>query len=64
MKNKRQMTRGSCAYEIVQGERVYRKVKIGTVRELPHPRDAEKAALRLRPNINNEVRSPETVVIS
>ena len=48
-------------YEMVQGERVYRKVKIGTVRELPHRRDAQKAALRLRSNINNEVRSPETV---
>jgi integrase len=31
------------------------------VRDFPHRRDAEKAALVLRGNINNEVSSPETV---
>jgi len=31
------------------------------VRELPHRRDAEKAALTLRAKINTEVRSPESV---
>lgn len=48
-------------YEEVGGQRVYRKQKIGTVRELPHRRDAEKAVLALRTKINSEVRSPETV---
>ena len=48
-------------YEDVQGQRVYRKVKIGTVRELPKRRDAEKAVLTLRSQINSEVRSPITV---
>src|SRR5262249_10090438 len=46
-----------------QGKRVYRKRKIGTVKEYPHRRDAEKAALGLRSEINSKsgVRSPETV---
>jgi integrase len=48
-------------YEDVQGKRVYRKQKIGTVREFPHRRDAEKAVLILRSKINSEVCSPETV---
>jgi integrase len=48
-------------YEDVQGKRVYRKRKIGTVTEYPHRRDAERAALPLRANINSGVRSPETV---
>jgi integrase len=50
-------------YEDVQGKRVYRKRKIGTVREYPHRRDAEKALLSLRSEINSNsgVRSPETV---
>lgn len=48
-------------YEDVAGERVYRKRRIGTVREFPHRRDAEKAVLALRANINSGVRSPETV---
>jgi integrase len=50
-------------YEDVQGKRVYRKRKIGTVREYPHRRDAEKAVLGLRSEINSNsgVRSPETV---
>lgn len=43
------------------GRRVYRNFKVGTVRELPHRRDAEKAVLHLRVNINSGVRTPETV---
>jgi len=41
--------------------RVYRKQKIGSVREFPRRSDAEKAVLALRAKINSEVRSPETV---
>jgi integrase len=48
-------------YEDVQGKRVYRRRKIGTVREFPRRRDAEQAVLALRAKINSEVRSPETV---
>jgi len=48
-------------YEQVAGRRVYRKQKIGTVRELPTRRDAEKAVLSIRAKINSEVCSPETV---
>jgi integrase len=43
-------------------KRVYRKLRLGTVRELPRRRDAEKAALSVRAKINSEVRSPETVL--
>jgi integrase len=48
-------------YEQVDGKRVHRNLRIGTVRELPRRRDAEKAALSLRSNINSGVRAPETV---
>jgi integrase len=51
-------------YEDQGGKRVYRKQRIGTVREFPHRRDAEKAVLSLRANINTpntEARSPQTV---
>jgi integrase len=48
-------------YEYADGKRVYRKRRIGTVREYPHRRDAEKAVTTLRSKINSEVRSPETV---
>lgn len=48
-------------YADVDGKRVYKKQRIGTVREFPHRRDAEKAALALRAKINSEVSSPETV---
>ena len=48
-------------YEDVGGKRVHRNQRIGTVRELPRRRDAEKAVLALRTKINSEVRSPETV---
>ncbi len=48
-------------YEDVEGHRLYRNRKIGTVKELPRLRDAEKAVLALRSKINVETRSPETV---
>ena len=48
-------------YEEVEGRRVYRKLKVGSVRQLPHRRDAEKAVLALRSKINSDTRSPETV---
>jgi integrase len=48
-------------YEDREGKRVHRNVRIGTVRELPHRRNAEKAVLSLRAKINSGVRSPETV---
>ena len=43
------------------GKRVYKKQKVGTVVDMPHRRDAEKAVLALRAKINSGVRSPETV---
>jgi len=48
-------------YEDTGEKRVYRRQRIGTVREFPHRRDAEKAVLALRGKINTEVSSPETV---
>ena len=48
-------------YEDVDGERVHRNLKVGTVRELPRRRDAEKAVLSLRSTINSGVRAPQTV---
>jgi integrase len=48
-------------YEDSGEKRVYRRKRIGTVREFPHRRDAEKAVLTLRGKINDEVGSPETV---
>ena len=48
-------------YEDKGGKRVYRKQRIGTIREFPHRSDAEKAVHFLRAKINSEVRSPETV---
>jgi integrase len=48
-------------YEDAGEKRVYRRKRIGTVREYPHRRDAEKAVLALRGKINDEVVSPETV---
>lgn len=48
-------------YEDRGEKRVYRRQRIGTVREFPHRRDAEKAVLALRGKINTEVSSPETV---
>jgi integrase len=48
-------------YEDRGGKRVHRNQRIGTVREYPRRRDAEKAVLSLRAKINSGVRSPETV---
>lgn len=48
-------------YEDSGGKRVHRNLRIGTVRELPRRRDAEKAVLSLRSTINSGVRAPETV---
>lgn len=48
-------------YEGQAGRRVHRNLRIGTVADLPHRRDAEKAALTMRAKINSGVRSPETV---
>ena len=48
-------------YEDREGKRVHRNIRIGTVREFPHRRNAEKAVLSLRAKINSGVRSPETV---
>jgi hypothetical protein len=48
-------------YEDVKGTRVHRNLKIGTIREYPRRRDAEKAVLSLRSTINSGVRAPETV---
>jgi integrase len=48
-------------YQLVGEKRVYRNRKIGTVKEYPRLRDAERAVLSLRAKINSEVRSPETV---
>jgi integrase len=48
-------------YEVVDGKRIYRKQKVGSVRDLPTRRDAEKAVLSFRAKINSEMRSPETV---
>ena len=48
-------------YEDLEGKRVHRNQRIGTIREYPHRRDAEKAVLSLRAKINSGVRSPETV---
>ena len=41
-------------YEDRNGRRVHRNLKIGTVRDLPLRRDAEKAVLSLRSTINSE----------
>jgi integrase len=48
-------------YEEREGRRIYRRQRIGTVIEMPHRRDAEKAVVHLRTNINSGVRVPETV---
>ena len=48
-------------YEDVGGRRVYRKRRIGTSKEYPKLRDAEKAALPIRSTINSGVRTPERV---
>lgn len=48
-------------YADADGRRVYKKQRIGTVKEYPHRRDAQKAALAIRAKINSEVSSPDTV---
>jgi len=48
-------------YEDVGGKRVHRNLRIGSVREFPRRRDAEKALLSLRSTINSGVRAPQTV---
>jgi len=48
-------------YEYAGNRRVYRKIKIGTIRELPRRADVEKVVLSLRVNVNSTVRLPETV---
>lgn len=48
-------------YEERDGRRTYRRQRIGTIKQLPHRRDAEKAVLTLRANVNSAVRVPETV---
>jgi len=48
-------------HEDVDGRRVHRNLRIGTVRDFPRRRDAERAVLSLRSTINSGVRSPETV---
>ncbi len=48
-------------YESAAGERTYKKRIIGSEAEMPTRRDAEKAVLSLRININAEVRTPKRV---
>jgi len=48
-------------YEERNGRRTYRNQRIGTIKELPNRRDAQKAVLELRANINSSVRIPATV---
>jgi site-specific recombinase XerD len=48
-------------YEHTSGKRRYMKRTIGTVIELPHRRDAEKALLSFRCNINSQVVTPQRV---
>ncbi len=48
-------------YENTTGTRTYKKRTIGSVVELPTRRDAEKAVVSLRININAEVSTPQRV---
>ena len=48
-------------YEYPGGSRTYRKRIVGTVAQLPHRRDAERAVSSLRININAGVQAPQTV---
>ena len=45
-------------YEYAATRRIYRKIKIGTARELPRRADAEKAVLLRRANVHSAVRLP------
>lgn len=48
-------------YDNATGTRTYKKRTVGSVAEMPTRRDAEKAVLSLRININAEIRTPERV---
>lgn len=48
-------------YDNATGTRTYKKRTVGSVAEMPTRRDAEKAVLSLRININAEVRTPDRV---
>jgi integrase len=48
-------------YDVIDGKRAYRNMRVGSVRELPTRKDAEKAVYAFRARINTDVRSPETV---
>jgi integrase len=48
-------------YEDREGKRVHRNIRIGTVRELPHRRNAEKSHFVASRKDQLRVRSPETV---
>lgn len=48
-------------YDETNGTRTYRKRTLGTVRDLPSRKDAERAVAEFRANINVEVRVPVTV---
>ena len=48
-------------YDESGGERTYRKRIVGSVESLPLRRDAEKAVLSLRSNINSGIVTPQTV---
>lgn len=48
-------------YEDAGDRRVYKKLKLGTVVELPRRRDAEQAVLAIRAKINAGTSSPSTV---
>lgn len=48
-------------YDSATGTRTYKKRTVGSVAEMPTRRDAEKAVLSLRININAEVRTPDRV---
>lgn len=48
-------------YDETDGTRTYKKRTLGTVRDLPSRKDAERAVAEFRANINVEVRVPVTV---
>jgi integrase len=48
-------------YDETNGTRTYRKRTLGTVRDMPSRKDAERAVAEFRANINVEVRVPVTV---
>lgn len=48
-------------YENATGTRTYKKRIVGSAAEMPTRKDAEKAVLSLRININAEIKTPERV---